>query len=123
MSKVFASDGAAVLSSSSSSPASSIKSSPARSRSRKLFSEVVLTGAVSVTGASITSVTFFVSSFGASGSGPKRIEKKSNDSSSCSDLQADPPGRYSLTAVSREASPCPRSVTSGAVPAPFGSHQ
>lgn len=63
----------------------SIKSRPAFIKSKKLFSEVLLTGVGSVTG--IVTVAFLASGLGSSGSGPKRIEKKSNDSSSSSILR------------------------------------
>lgn len=59
----------------------SMNSRPAFRKSKKLFSDVELTGGASVT---ISSVAFFASGFGSSGSGPNRIEKKSNDSSSSS---------------------------------------
>lgn len=63
----------------------SIKSRPAFIKSKKLFSEVLLTGVGSVTG--IVMVAFLASGLGSSGSGPKRIEKKSKDSSSSSILR------------------------------------
>lgn len=62
----------------------SMNSKPAFKKSKKLFSDVELTGVASVT---INSVAFFASGFGSSGSGPNRIEKKSNGSSSSSILR------------------------------------